>query len=134
MAEPKPNDPAPDGARQAAAKPAGDGGAAPPRGRKVREDQRAEIVAELHALRATLDEVVAQFRVRAGGQLAEVERGVQGSSPNGAKVARPTARARAEMLRQVRLLRVKPRKGRVKDIVRLAELIEELVELLPGGR
>jgi len=134
MAEPKANEPAPDGARQVAAKPASGGGAAPPRGRKAREDQRAEIVAELHALRATLDEVVAQFRVRAGGQLAEVERGVQGSSPNGAKVAPPTARARAEMLRQVRLLRVKPRKGRVKDIVRLAELIEELVELLPGGR
>ena len=140
MVEPKPTDPTPDGERPAAPASGGESnhvagarGTPRPRSGRSRDDRREEILAELHALRATLDEVVAQFRVRAGGQLAEVERGVKGSGPSGTKVARPTVRVTEEMLRRVRSLRVKPRKGRVKDIVRLAELIDELVGLLPPG-
>ncbi len=90
------------------------------------------LVAELRALRATLDEVVEQFRVRVGGQLADIERAVAGSGPPEARALRPPAKARAEMLREVRALKVKPRKGRTKDVVRLAELVEELLGHLPS--
>jgi hypothetical protein len=83
-------------------------------------------------LRATLDEVVKQFQVRIGGQLAAVERAVAGTGVAAARAVRPRAKARAAMLREVRALKVKSHKGRTKDIVRLAELIGELFRQLPG--
>jgi len=90
------------------------------------------LASELRALRATLDEVVKQFQVRIGGQLAAVERAVAGTGVAAARAVRPRAKARAAMLREVRALKVKSHKGRTKDIVRLAELIGELFRQLPG--
>ena len=90
------------------------------------------LAVELRALRATLDEVVKQFHLRVGGQLAAVERAVAGTGVAAVRAARPRAKERAAMLREVRALKVKPRKGRAKDVVRLANLIEELFSQLPG--
>jgi hypothetical protein len=106
--------------RSAAAAPRSRGGAADP------------LAVELRALRATLDEVVRQFHVRIGGQLAAVQRAIAGSGVAAARAVRPRAKVRAAMLREVRALKVKPRKGRTKDVVRLANLIEELFSQLPG--
>jgi hypothetical protein len=90
------------------------------------------LASELRALHATLNEVVKQFHVRIGGQLAAVERAVAGTGAAAARAVRPPAKARAAMLREVRALKVKPHKGRTKDVVRLAELIGELFGQLPG--
>ena len=87
---------------------------------------------ELRALRATLDEAVQQFHVRMAAHIADVERAVVGSGPAGARPARPSAKVRAAMLSEVHALNVKPRKGRIKDLVRLAELIKKLLDHLPA--
>jgi hypothetical protein len=105
------------------------GGPAAKRGRSGSADP---LVAELRALRATLDEVVEQFHVRVSGQLADVQRAVAASGPAANRAARPPAKARAHMLRLVRALKVKPHKGRTKDLGRLADLIEELLTQLPA--
>jgi hypothetical protein len=89
------------------------------------------LVSELRALRTTLDEAVQQFHVRMAAHIADVERSVSGSGPAGARRRRPPVQARAAMLAGVHALKVKPRKGRIKDLVRLAALIEELLDHLP---
>ncbi len=100
--------------------------------RRDRGGAAEPLAVELRALRATLDEVVKQFHVRIGSELAAVERAVAGTGVAAARAARPRAKMRAAMLREVRALKVKPRKGRTKDVIRLARLIEELFSQLPG--
>jgi hypothetical protein len=100
--------------------------------RRSRSASADALASELRELRATLDETVRQFHVRAASRLADVERAVAGSGPAGARTTRPRPKARAAMLAEVRALKVKPRKGRLKDLARIAELIEELLGHLPS--
>jgi hypothetical protein len=100
--------------------------------RRSRSARTEALASELRGLRATLDEAVRQFHVRTASHLADVERAVAGSGPAGARAARPGPKAQAAMLAEVRALKVKPRKGRLKDLARIAELIEELLGHLPA--
>ena len=72
-----------------------------------------------------LDEAVAQFSARVSGQLAEVLRALDGHEPK----AKGAIKVMVERVREVRL---KPEKGRLKDLARLQDLADDLVEMLPG--
>ncbi len=91
------------------------------------ERLRRELVAELDRVRADLRESVAVFRMRLEGQITQVQDAL--ASPDLMEEV-ADAEARAEtlqaMLEAVRNLRVKPEKGRRRDLKRFERLIEGL--------
>ncbi len=98
---------------------------------RKRQELARELATELKALRATMDEMIEHYRLRAGGQIGELLQAVEGDAAPGERAARPTAAVTQSLLEVMRGTRLKPRKGRAKDFARLQELIEELVALLP---
>ncbi|HVN75959.1 MAG TPA: hypothetical protein VMT19_06555 [Thermoanaerobaculaceae bacterium] len=74
-------------------------------------------------LKRALDQATARFAARVTGQLGEVLHALEAEAPS-----RRTASAMATLIRGVKL---KPDKGRLKDLARLHDLAEELVGLLP---
>jgi hypothetical protein len=82
-----------------------------------------QLVAGVLDVKKALDEAIAQFSTRVSGQLGEVLRALQGHQP----ITKSTIK---EMVERVREVRLKPEKGRLKDLIRLHDLAEELVEML----
>jgi hypothetical protein len=120
-------------AKKAAPKAAG-AKAKPPAARakqSKKERLASELRVEVQALRASLDEMVEQLRIKLGGQLAQLEGVVEGTAVAGSKPVKPDLKAAATMLKEIRSLKIKPKKGRTKDLVRLADLVEDLLDLLP---
>lgn len=107
------------------------GNGAGARHKKKRDLTAQELALELRELRANLDELTEQFRLRLGGQLVEVQRAVEGVG-----VASTTKRLPGKtietMLSAVRQQKIKPRKGRAKDLVKLQKLLASLSALLPA--
>ena len=93
------------------------------------ERLRRELVAELDRVRAELRESIAMFRMRLEGQITQIQDAL--SSPDLAEEL-PDAQARAEALlamrEAIRSLRVKPEKGRRRDLRRFERLIQALCD------
>ena len=95
------------------------------------DELRQSLVIELHTLRLQAQDAVEQYTLRVNAQLAEVLRLAEGEGAAGEKPRRLPAKLAAAMLAQLRDLKLKPKKGRAKDLVRIQELVEELVGQLP---
>lgn len=82
--------------------------------------------ADLGGLRTALDEVLARVRSRLVARLERLEQA--------AASGQPLAAASIEDMRdEIRRAKISPKKGRMKDLMRLKRLLDELVEDLPGG-
>jgi hypothetical protein len=88
-----------------------------------------ETIAELEALRRTLQEISERYQLRVSGQLAEMVSILEAGLTAGDRTAPSTARLTA-VLEKIRKTELKPRKGRAKDLVRLQDLASELTEML----
>jgi hypothetical protein len=96
-----------------------------------RDELAKEVATELKALRASLDEMVEHYRLRAGAQIDELLQAVEGKPALAERAAVPASALSQSMLEVLKEARLKPRKGRAKDFARMQELLEELVALLP---
>jgi hypothetical protein len=103
-----------------------------PEGRSSRRHKLArELVLELHVLRTALEETLPVFLARVQGELTEITRRLE-AGIGGPDDALPSAGALGLALREVRGARVKPRKGRAKDLTRISRVAERLAQL-DGG-
>lgn len=124
----------------------GSSGAAPPskappakkakRGAKPkarRTETAAKVAEELQKLRPLLRQIGEVLLDRLEGQLAGLALYLEGESLPVERTPLPPAPILAAMLASVRELKVKPKKGRVKDLARIEALLEELVARMPPG-
>lgn len=92
-------------------------------------------IEELHQaidfLRLSLKEMVDQYALRIGGQLARVKQITDLRQFGDEKRLSPSHKTVREMLDLIRTTKIKPAKGRAKDFVRIQELIDEFIDLLP---
>ncbi len=84
---------------------------------------------EIHALRAALDEALQNFGARAHGELAAAARRLEESALGESETPLPSAKALGILLHDLRGVKVKPRKGRAKDLSWIARVAEQLGEL-----
>ena len=84
-----------------------------------------QLTTELLSVKDALDGALAQFGARVSGQLVEVLEALQRPEP-------PPNGTVKKMIVKVRDLRLKPERGRVRDLLRLKVLADDLGELLAG--
>ena len=93
------------------------------------EETLVRLLEQLQITKAAAQDVVEQLSLRLTSQLAEVSRRLElGARSDGPPPAIPAKRASA-MLAVLRKLRLKPRKGRVKDLERIEQAVEKLLAL-----
>ncbi len=102
-----------------------------PRGQRAQAagDPRLIVVHELLALRASVEQTVENVKLKLAAQIAELVRVLE--TEPGANTVRPSAKVAKVMTRRISETRLKPKKGRVKDLARVHELLDDLRELLP---
>ncbi len=98
---------------------------APPTAERRRATPAEQLTTELLAVKDALDGALTQFGARVSGRLAEALEALQRPEP-------PPNGTVKKMIVKVRDLRLKPERGRVKDLLRLKALADELAELLAG--
>jgi uncharacterized protein YciW len=87
---------------------------------------RQDLLAELDEMRSELREAIEVFRLRLEGQITQVQDALAAPDPADGEPGASHAEMLAAMLDQVRRLRLKPEKGRRRDLKRLEALIEAL--------
>ena len=85
-----------------------------------------ELRAAVTELKVNLAESLAVYGKRVGGELDRVLAMIEGED----LAPEETIEAMLERSRDIKL---KPRKGRIKDLVRLEDVAEDLVAMLPGA-
>ena len=97
--------------------------AAAPLSERQRATPAEQLATGVLAVKKALDGAVAQFGVRVSEQFAKVLGALDGPEP-------PSKRTIKEMIPKVQDVKLKPEKGRIKDLLRLQQLADDLVELL----
>lgn len=126
--------PAADGSPRPSRTRGGPGGAEkkPKRREKPsRQDLARQVSLELAKLRPVLKEIATALLDRLDGELATLSRALAGESLSGDPPKLPRVPILSGMLADVQALKVKPRKGRVKDLGRIEILLEALSRRMP---
>lgn len=98
-----------------------------------RREANQRLLVEIRALGAALRELIDRYEIRVGAHLAELELLVEGGDREDG--GRPlTTRTALAMLEEIGSTRIKPRKGKTKDLVRLDSLVERLADHVPPER
>jgi hypothetical protein len=98
--------------------------------RRKKEKIAAEVAQELHGLRAVTQEVIDQLEIRVGAEIADLIRIFGNEEIAGEKHPLPPAQVETQLLARLRGLKVKPPKGRIKDLCRIAEILTEIRAVL----
>jgi hypothetical protein len=94
-----------------------------------RAEANQEVITELRALRGVMDEMLDRYRLRVGGRISELALLLEGDPSIGAAAMPVTTRVAHAMIGELKDTRLRPRKGRAKDIRRLESLVEALATL-----
>lgn len=105
--------------------------------KKVDKPQREELAGrvsgQLNEMRGLLKEVGDTLVARLDGDIAALAQYLAGQGLHGDKPVLPPARELETMLSELAALKVKPKKGRVKDLARIESLLESLSKRMPPG-
>lgn len=101
--------------------------------RQKREKLRAELVRELSQLREHLAVTAQAVQGRMDAEIAGILSAFDGAGIPGEPEKLPPARIQAMMVMALKDLRIKPEKGRLKDLGRIAEAAALLAKFMPQG-
>jgi len=107
------------------------------KGKGIKKPSRQELgrqaSQELLKLRPILKDVESTLLDRLDGELAGLARSLDGGGMPGETPVLPQAPVLTAMLADIKTLKVKPKKGRVKDLRRIEALLESLSARIPPG-
>jgi hypothetical protein len=110
---------------------------APKKRKSVKKPSRQEMgrqaSQELAKIRPILKDIGSALVDRMDGELAGLARSLAGEDVHGERPVLPQAPVLIAMLADIKALKVKPKKGRVKDLGRLETLLESLSARIPPG-
>jgi hypothetical protein len=95
-----------------------------------RDDLARQLVQELGGLRTTCREIVQAYELRVGAQIAALVDALSNQAAPEEQTRPPDAKRLTAALASVRGLKLKPKKGRAKDLAHLQQLAEKLTAAL----
>ncbi len=111
------------------------GGKKAKRARKAsRREAGRQVAEELLKLRPILKEISVALQDRLDGELAGLTLALDGQDVAGQPPVLPRSSILCNMFADIKALKVKPKKGRVKDLRRIEALLESLAARLPPAR
>jgi hypothetical protein len=99
------------------------------RGRRAELNER--LLVQLDALRAALAEMLERYELRVAGRLNELDQQVRGDDSLDLPPRPLTVKSAEAVLAAIDGVKLKPKKGRAKDLARIEALIDRLGEIAP---
>lgn len=88
----------------------------------------AELAAELKKVRAALKETIKQISMHIDKGIADSLRVLEKKQQPGEPCNLPGAKTTAQMAKKLRALKIKPAKGKLKDIAHIERMVEKIAE------
>ena len=98
----------------------------------ISKDRNEELIREIKYLRSMTKDVAGRYSLRINASLVNITRVLESPDRKRKAVKKPADKTVREMLACVRSLKVKPKKGRAKDLVRIESIAKKLDDLLPS--
>ena len=98
---------------------------------EAKQKAAAELASELKKIRAALKEIVKQVSLRIDGRIAETLQVLEKKQTPGEPGALPGAKASLQLAKKLRGVKVKPDKGKLKDIAHICQLVCKIAEKMP---
>jgi len=92
---------------------------------------KRELVERLRALRSDIDTVIDHFQINCTARVEEMLRVLERREMIGDDVSEPGAKSIQRMLSILDGVKLKPRKGRLKDLKRVVSLLDDLASHFP---
>lgn len=92
----------------------------------------AALIQELNSLRSVLKEIAQQLTLKQDAQLMQLIQALEGNRSPASEDSLPATKRLAALLKKVQDLKLKPKKGRLKDLVHLSRLLDALADKLAG--
>jgi hypothetical protein len=93
---------------------------------------RRELVERLRVLRSDIDTVIDHFRINCASRVEEMLRVLENREMIGDDIPGPGDEDVRRMLKALDEVKMKPRKGRLKDLKRIALLLDDLASHFPA--
>ena len=100
----------------------------------TRKQLAVKLNSALHSVRADLDTCLEQYRLQMTARLADVIRILEGREPADAPRALPLPTVLKTMISLVEATKLKPHKGRGKDLKRIDDLVTKLLSQIRPGK
>lgn len=117
------------------AEPKGNDEARPKRAPRASRGKRGElnerVLAQVDSLRTALAEAIERYELRVAGRLNELELQVRGDASLDLPPRPLTVKNAQAVLAEFDDVKLKPKKGRAKDLARIEALVDRLVEIAP---
>ena len=97
----------------------------------AKQKAATELASELKLLRATLKEIVKQISLRIDNRIADTLQVLEQKQAPEKACALPGAKTSLQLAKKLRGLKVKPDKGKLKDIARICQLVCKIAEKMP---
>jgi hypothetical protein len=94
----------------------------------ARRKAAAALCTELKKLRTELKEIVKQVSLRIDSRIADTLRILEKKQAPGEPCNLPGAKSTAQMVKKLRALKIKPAKGKLKDIAHIERMVEKIAE------
>jgi len=88
----------------------------------------AELAAELKKIRVALKETIKQISMHIDKGIADSLRALEKKQQPGEPCSLPGVKTSAQMAKKLRGLKIKPDKGRLKDIAQIERMVEKIAE------
>ena len=102
--------------------------------KNARDQLAARLNRALHTVRADLDTCIEQYRLRVTANLADIIRILEGREAEGEASFLPPVATLKALAAHVEDIKLKPHKGRGKDLRRIADLLTTLLDQLRPGK
>jgi hypothetical protein len=98
---------------------------------EAKQKAAAELASEMKKIRADLKEIVKQVSLRIDDRIADTLQILEKKQAPGESSALPGAKASLQLAKKLRGYKVKPGRGRLKDIARICQLVCKIGEKMP---
>ena len=98
---------------------------------ETKQKAAAELASEMKKLRITLKEIVRQVSLRIDDRIADALRILEKKQAPGEPIALPGAKTSLQLAKKLRGVKVKPDKGKLKDIAHICQLACKIAEKMP---
>jgi len=98
---------------------------------ETKQKAAAELAGEMKKIRAELKEIVKQVSLRIDGQIADTLQVLEKKQTPDEPSALPGAKVSLQLAKKLRGVKVKPDKGKLKDIAHICQLVCKIAEKMP---
>jgi len=98
---------------------------------EAKQKAAAELASEMKNLRAELKEIVKQVSLRIDGRIADTLQILEKKQAPGEPSTLPGAKTSLQLAKKLRGVKVKPDKGKLKDIAHICQLVCKIADKMP---